>query len=458
MSTSATSASSGFTGQSTFASDLQNVITRAVGIATLPITQLQTEQSGLVSQQTELQTLGTDFQAVQTSIDSLNSSIGSSSFTATSDNTSATATLGTGALPGNYTVAVGAIGSQTSTISAATTPAVTDPTSGNISPNSTFDLNVNGTDFSLIPATTSLDSLVAAINSSGANVQATVVNVGGSATPDYRLSIQSTHYAPDVITLNPGSTVDTATNLLSAPVTGSYVTYQVNGQPATPINSTSRSLTVSPGVTVDVAAIGTANVNVAQGTASLSTALGKFVTAYNAAATEVLKNRGQNGGALAGQSIVGGLGSSLTSLLSYSSSSGSVKSLADLGVTFDSTGQVAFDPTVLSSAASTSLSDVLTFLGSESTGGFLQTATAAIFSTTDSVAGTISEATTAIGNSVTSLTTKIAAKQDQVTRLQTSLNAQMAAADSAISDLQSQNTEITNLFLAMTQASKNITG
>ena len=458
MSTSATSASTGFTGQSTFATDLQNVITRAVGIASLPITQLQNEQSTLVSQQTELQTLGTDFQAVQSSIDSINTSLGASSYTATSDNASATATLGSGALPGTYSIAVATIGSQTSTISAAATPVVTDPTTGNISTSSTFDLNINGKDYALTPATTSLDSLVKSINSSGANVQATVVNVGGSAAPDYRLSIQSTHYAPDVITLNPGSTVNTATNLLSAPVLGSYVTYQVNGQPATPIKSTSRSLAVSPGVTVDVTATGTANVTVAQGTASLSTALGKFVTAYNAAATEVLKNRGQDGGALAGQSIVGQLGSSLTSLLSYSSPTGTVRSLADLGVTFDSTGQVAFDPTVLSSAASTSLSDVLTFLGSESAGGFLQTASATMFSNTDTVAGSITEATKAIGNSVTSLTAKISSKQDQVTRLQTSLNAQMAAADAAISSLESQNTEVTNLFLAMTQASKNITG
>jgi flagellar capping protein FliD len=129
-----------------------------------------------------------------------------------------------------------------------------------------------------------------------------------------------------------------------------------------------------------------------------------------------------------------------------------------LGLTFDTTGKLAFDPTVLSSAAATSLPDVLSFIGSESTGGFLQTADEALLSITDPTVGTISQATQSIGTSVTSLTTRIAAKQDQVTRLQSSLNAQMAAADTAISALQSQATEITNLFAAETQASKNITG
>jgi flagellar hook-associated protein 2 len=460
MSTSSTTAAaSGFSGQSSFAADLQTVITRAVGIASLPITQLQNMQSALTGQQSELQTLGSDFEAVQTSLDSINSSTGTSSYTATSDNTSATPTLSSGALTGSYAVVVSSVGSQTNTISAATTPAVTDPASGNISSSATFDLNISGKDYALTPASTSLDSLVASINSSGANVQATVVNVGGTAAPDYRLSIQSTRYAADVISLNPGNTYNAAANLLSnVGAIGSPVTYTVNGQPATPITSTSRILSISTGLTVAVTAVGTANLTVAQGTASLSSALTSFVTAYNTAADEVLKNRGQDGGALAGQSIVGQLGSSLQSLAGYTSSAGSVKTMADLGLTFDTTGKLAFDPTVLSSAAATSLPDVLSFIGSESTGGFLQTADEALLSITDPTVGTISQATQSIGTSVTSLTTRIAAKQDQVTRLQSSLNAQMAAADTAISALQSQATEITNLFAAETQASKNITG
>jgi flagellar hook-associated protein 2 len=195
---------------------------------------------------------------------------------------------------------------------------------------------------------------------------------------------------------------------------------------------------------------------VAAGTSSLSTALTSFATAYNAAVDELTKNRGQNGGALAGQSIVSELSSALQSLGGYvTSTSGTVNSLSDLGLTFDDNGHLNFDASTLSAA---SLTDVNTFLGSETTGGFLETAYNTLTALTDSTTGSISLASQAIGSSVTSLTSQISTKQDQVTQLQASLTQQMAQADATISALESQVTEITNLFLAETQASKNLNG
>jgi flagellar hook-associated protein 2 len=451
-STSSTSALSGFNGQSQFASDLQNVITRAVDIAQLPITQLQNEESTLTNQQSELQTLGNDFEAVQSAIDSINSATGTGSYTATVSNTSAaTATIGSNALPGTYAIDVTSLGTQTNTISNSSLPAVTDPTTGNISTSSAYTLTVDGKTYSLTPSGSSLNSLVTAINASGANVQATVVNVGGSTSPNYELSVQSTNYAPDTIQLNDGSQ-----NLLTTLSTGSYVTYTVNGQPTTPINSSTRNLSISTGLTVDALQTGSFNVTVAAGTSSLSTALTSFATAYNAAVDELTKNRGQNGGALAGQSIVSELSSALQSLGGYvTSTSGTVNSLSDLGLTFDDNGHLNFDASTLSAA---SLTDVNTFLGSETTGGFLETAYNTLTALTDSTTGSISLASQAIGSSVTSLTSQISTKQDQVTQLQNSLTQQMAEADATISALESQVTEITNLFLAETQASKNLNG
>jgi len=67
MATSASSASSSsagtyFTGNSTFSADLNNQISHAVAVATLPITQLQNEQTTLTGQQSELQTMAAIFQ------------------------------------------------------------------------------------------------------------------------------------------------------------------------------------------------------------------------------------------------------------------------------------------------------------------------------------------------------------------------------------------------------------
>jgi len=452
---SSSSAIPGFNGTSTFATDLQAVITRSVGIASLPITQLQNQQGVFTNQQSELQTLGNDFQNLQSALAAVDTAASSGSLAPTVDNTSiASATVGSGALAGTYSVNISSLGSLTNTISNSTLPSVSDPSSGSISTSSSFTLNVDGKNYSLSPSAKTLNALVSAINGSGANVQATIVNVGGSTSPNYELSIQGAQYAPTAIQLNDG-TQDLLTNLS----TGSYVKYQVNGQPSTPATSTSRSLAISTGLTVNALATGTANVSVAQNAGGIENALSSLAASYNTAADELTKNRGQNGGALAGDSTIQGLNSVLHQLATYTNSSGSVNALTDVGVTFDQNGHLQFDSSKFSSAASSSITGVMSFLGSASGNtGFLGAANQALTSTTDSTSGLITMAINSIGKSITNLTTEITADQQRVTQLQASLTAQMAAADSAIASLQSQQTQITNLFLAETQASKNITG
>jgi len=444
-SSSSGTSSTGFTGNSSFSGDLQNVITRAVQIATLPMTQLQNEQSTLTGQQTELQTLGNDFQSLQTAFGAVDSAA-SSSLAATVDNNSvASASVSSGVLAGTYAVDILGLGAQTNTISNSTLPSVSDPSSGNISTSSSFTLTVNGTNYSLTPASKNLDSLVSAINSSGANVQATVVNVGGSASPNYELSIQGTQYAPTTIQLNDGTQ-----NLMNQLSLGSYVSYQVNGQPSTPATSTTRSLEISTGLTVTALATGTANVTVAQNASGVENALSSLVTSYNSALTELNNNRGQNGGALSGNSIVQDLTTVLQNLTQYTStSSGTIQNMTDIGLSFNSSGQLEFDSSTFEAAASSSLDNVMSFLGSESANtGFLGAASTALTSVTDSTTGLISQESSSLASSISSLATKISSDQTYISNLQSTITAQMAAADASISALQQQVTQITSLFTA----------
>jgi len=427
-----------FLGNSAFSADLQQVITRAVSIASLPITQLQNQLGTLTSQQTELQTLGSKFQSLQNALDSLDSASSMDSFSASIDNPSvASVSVASGAQAGNYSVDILSVGSQTNTISPNTLLAVADPASGNISASSAFTLTVDGQTFSISDADNSLNGLAKAINASGSGVQATIVNVGGS-TPDYRLSLQGTHYAPTSIQLNDGSQ-----DLLNTLATGSYVSYKVNGADTT-ATSDSRTFSISAGLTVHALATGTANIAVAQNVAGIQSAIGSFVSTFNAAVDEVQKNRGQNGGALAGQNIVSQLSGALRNLAGYTPVSGSpdIQSIDDLGLSFDQNGHLQFDSSVYSAAAGSSLSNVLNFLGSETGGGFLQAA----------------HNITTTGASVANLMKKISSKQDSVTLMQTNLIQQMSRADAAISAMEQQVTQITNLFAAMAQASKSITG
>ncbi len=441
-----------FTGSSAFTAQLQQVISTAVARASAPLTQLGNEQSTLQGQQSELATLAGDFSSLQSALTSLDTVAQSNGLAAqVSDTSVATASVTSTALPGTYSVDVTNLGSQANTISADSLPKVTDPSTGNIDSSSSYTLSVEGQTYIITPTGPSLDALVQGINSSGANVQATVVNVGSSQSPDYRLSVQSVDYAPADIQLSDGTN-----NLLSTVTPGSYVQYQVNGEPATPVNATSREATISPGLTVSFDGTGSTNVTVAASTSAVANALGNFVSLYNTAVGDLQKNRGQNGGALAGQSIVYELQNELSSIAQYTTGgSGTVTSLADIGVSFDTSGNLEFDASALSAANPQS---VLNFFGNTSNGGFLQAANNVLNSVTDPTTGILPQDTQSITNQLSQIGTQITDEQSSITKLQTTLTKQMSSADAAISSLEQQVTEITDLFTTMQDNSRSGSG
>jgi flagellar hook-associated protein 2 len=452
-STSSIGSSTYFSGSSPYAAQLQQTISRAVTIASLPMEQLQAQQTTLASQQNELGTLTNAFSSVRTAIANLTNATGIGAISATVEDSSiATASISAGALAGTYTINVVNTGSQTNAVSANGFTTVHDPSSQNISSSSTYTLSVNGKDYTISDSGGTLNGLAQAINSSSANVQATVVNVGSSSTPDYRLSIQSLNYAPDTLQLTDGTT-----DLLTTLATGSNVTYQVNGQPDTPISSSSRNVTISTGLSVQLNKVGTTQVTVAQSADGIGSALSQFANAYNSVVAELAQNRGQAGGALSGQSIIYQLQDGLRSLTGFSSSGGSVSSLADLGLSFDPSGNLTFDSSAFSATASKSGADLLKFIGDSTSGGFLQAANDFVTSITDPTTGLLPQASQTVASQISTLSTKINDDQSQVSQLQATLTAQMASADAAISSLQTQLTEVTTLF-ATIQANNKASG
>ena len=443
---SAASSSTYFTGSSTFAAQLQVSITRAVSIASIPLQQLQSQQNTLNGQQSELQTITSSFASIQAALDSLQSSTGVGAFSASVDDPSvANASISAGALAGSYSLDVSSIGSQTNTISGDSLTKVSDPTQSNIDSGSSFTLAVNGTNYTITDSAGTLSGLAQAINNSSAAVQATVVNVGSSSSPDYRLSIQSLNYAPDTVQLTDSNN----TSLLNTISTGTNVTYQVNGQPSTPISSTTRSATLSTGLSVQFLKAGNTQVTVAQSASGIESALSSIANAYNSITSELNKNRGQNGGALSGDSIIYQLQNTLTNLASFAGGSGAVQSLSDLGLSFDQSGNLDFNSSTFEQAASAHPNDVINFIGTATSGGFLQSANSLINSVTDTTNGLLSQASSTISTQLTSVGSKISDEQSQISSLQSSLTTQMATADAAISSLQDQLTEVTDLFAQM---------
>jgi len=433
----------GSVGLSNYSQDLQNEVNRQVSLAALPMQELQNEVNQLTSQATELSTLSGDFQTLQSSVAGIDTASQGLLAASVSNANVLSASVSAGALPGAFTVTVSQAGALSSAVS---TGSVSDPTSQGLDSASSYSLTANGVTTTITPTANTLDALVSAINASpSAGVQATIVNVGSSSAPAYELSLQSTSFDNQPITLT--DTGD-STNLLTPLTTGAEVQYSVNGSAT--ISSTSGSVSISPGVTVNLLGAGTSTVTVAPSGASLSNALSSFVSAFNAAVDEIGKNIGQSGGALAGNNIVYTLQQALNSVGTFSSSTGNgFTSLSDLGLTFDTKGHLNFDPTVLAGASGTQLSNFASFLGSASSGGFLQFATNTLTSIEDPSLGALTNEITQTNNTITSDNQLISQQQAQITQLQTSLQAQMSKADSAIAALESQQTFFTSLFTAM---------
>ncbi len=648
--TSATSSSTGssFTGSSAYSSDFQNVINRAIAIASLPISVLTNHQTALTSQQTEMQTMDTKFSALQTAIQGISSAMSGSSFqTTVSAPNIISATTSDGAAEGVYSILVSNIGSYATSLSSQSwnaTAGASNPTSytlqigdqsyalntadnsaatvaaainaqfgdrvqattvnvGSTSapdfrlslksatlgpapldlrqtpPGSTsanlqtqnssgyavsqttvawdasgspqpYTLAVGANNYTFTPADNSAASVVAAINTNyGDQVQATVVDLGTASAHDYRISLQSvtagpmnlglTSFSggslqtqqtaatsrstatwnaaadasgnPKVYTLSIGSsqvsftafdnsaaTVAAAINsnfggqvqatvvnlgsgaspdyrislqdksgaglvmtlqkagisLQSQQTAGSLAQYQVDGS-GTTVTSNSRDIAVSSGVTLRLLAASAAPVDITvfRSTSALSSALSTFADAYNAAATELGKQRGQSGGALQGQSVVFSLQQALSSLSTFAGSGGQVSGLGDLGLTLGTNGQFTYNQFTLISADISNSAGVTSFLGSAANGGFLKLATAALSGIEDATTGLLKTSETDLQTQLTNVGNSIAAKQAKISQLQVNLQNQMAVSDAMISSLEQQYNYLNSMFAAQQTAS-----
>jgi flagellar hook-associated protein 2 len=441
-----------FTGVSNYASSLQQVLTRAVGIASLPLDEDQATLTGLNTTQSDLQGLDTVFTTLQQSISSLQSTVSSGLLTTSlSDSSTVSAALGTTATAGTYTISVGSLGAYSTALSDAGSPAVTDPTAQGISPSGTFTLTVGNVATTITPASTDLQDLASAINSqSGGQVQATLVNVGSNSSPDYRLSLEAGSLGTASIDLTDSSGND----LISTSTAGSLASYNIDGL-TTAISSNSRTITLAPGLTLNLigqSATGVSTtVKVGDDPAGLASAFSSFAGSYNAAVDALGQYHGQGGGALEGDSVVQTLTTALDQLGNYTDGSPAT-ALANFGITLDETGQLSVDSAAFTTAANANFPDLLTTLGDAQGGGFLGTATSLLTGIEDPTAGTLKTEEASVASEITNAQTNVANEQASVNQLQTNLTQQISQADSAIAELESQVSYVTGLFAQYTGA------
>jgi flagellar hook-associated protein 2 len=429
-----------FSGSSTFSSAFQGVLTNAVDQASEPLEEMQSDVTTLTGQQSALTSLESTFQSLSTALQSIGSASTGSPSASVSDSSVVSATTTSSALAGTYSIEVDSLGANSTAVSQAGSPPVTDPTTQNISSSPTFTLTVDGTSTTITPTDNTLEGLASAINSSSANVQATIVNLGSGSSPDYRLVLTGDDLGTDTMTLSDGTT-----NLLGAVTGGEPAEYSVNG--STEVQSNSTQVTLSPGLTVNLLSTSAEPVTITVSTSysALQNALSSFATAYNSAVSAVNAQIGQNAGPLSGDDVVDTLRDALQSLTQYSSGSGAVSSLNDLGLSVDDSGNMSFDASTFSAL---NPADIAQFLGTATSGGFMEAATSTLSSITDESTGNIETDYAALQTQITEQNLNISNEQTRITDMETNLQNELSQADAAIATLQSQKTYYADLFQA----------
>jgi flagellar hook-associated protein 2 len=444
-----TSNSSIFSGTSRYAQDFTQIIDRAVGIASLPLSQLNNQKNALNLKSAAFNALATQFSGLRTAVENLGVSLSRESLQTTiSEPTVVNANVQAGALPGTYQIEVLSPGSQSQSLSKDSLTTVTDPYTQSLSASTAFTLTVDGITTEITPESNDLASLAKAINASGAGVSASIVNIGGNDAPDYRLTLKSEKLGPVAISLSDGSQ-----EILDSLTSGTLASYKINGLPSTAISSTSRTVTIGLGLTVDLLKAGTTEVEVAQNADSVAESLAAFVTAYNATVAALDSHRGTNAGALRGEPALATLSDELRQLRLYAgTNAGGLNKLQDVGITIDKNGIMSFDESTFDEAAAGGLQRVMSFLESSSTEGFLKSATAMLDKLQDSATGVLPSAISGIAQQLVRQDQLIAENQDRIDLMRDTLMTRMAAADALIASLEQQVTIFTGLFEAQSNA------
>jgi flagellar hook-associated protein 2 len=449
MSTSATSSylvqPLTFTGQSTYSADFQQIIDKAVQTQSIPLAQMTDTRNSDQTALTTLQYLVTDVQQLQSAITALATSVTSSALTPTISNTSAVSVaLGNNAIAGNYQLEVDSLGSATQTISTGSPQVITDPTSQDLSTASSYTLTVDGTATTITPTSNTLNGLVSAINdNSTLGVTASVVNVGSSSSPDYRLSLQANQLGNVSISLSDG-----ANDLMQTLSTGTPALYKVDGLDQQ-ISSNSDTVQLAPGVTATL--LGTtpagspASISVGASTSSAQQALQQFVTAYNNVVSAFATQHGQTDGALAGSSILLVAQQAIESINGYRTQSGSLGYLSAVGLDLNNQGQLSFNQSEFQSSVGSNFTALHNFVG-DAQSGFVQTASNALANLIDPSYGGLVVQESTLNKDLATLSTKITDQTNQINLFQQNLAKQLSASDALITVLQSQNTFFQGLF------------
>src|SRR5579885_1095788 len=276
-------------------------------------------------------------------------------------------------------------------------------------------------------------------------VRATVINTSSDpAHPRYDLTLTADQTGAQTLTLNDSAGSDLLPN---GGMLGADAVFSINGGPA--IINTSNTITgLVPGLNLTITGPSGATpvtLSVQADRSAVERALQDFAAKYNAVVDQLSSQIGKNAGPLGGSSIVRQIGDALHAITGFSSTAGSIQSMAALGLLLDRQGHLSLDLPTFNSLTDQQFEDAIHFLG-DTTAGFAGNAYTLLNQLTDPVSGAIQNTQNFLNESDQRLSLQIASQQDYVNRVQSTLTEQISQADTLLAQLESQQTLLTTLF------------
>lgn len=314
----------------------------------------------------------------------------------------------------------------------------------------------------VIPSDTySAQDFVNAFNTATTKASASLVNVGTASSTQYKIVITSNNEGLDkgqVITTVGTALTDLTYSQSQATDAEIKITGIASGASSI-LRSTNSIADVIPGLTLNLASIGTATVKVSEDAATTTSKVQTFIDSYNDIVQFIAENdtitRDESDkdvknifGPLASSRTDDGALSALRSLVASTFASGgsTVRIFSDLGITTQRDGTLALDSTKLQTAISGEPSSVSSILQSfadtsSGTGGTIDVYTR--------FNGLIDISTNSNKTLITDLNNQITEVERQITRTEDEMRARFARLESTIGRLQQQQSSLNSALAGL---------
>ncbi|MFN8601845.1 MAG: flagellar filament capping protein FliD [Candidatus Binatia bacterium] len=416
---------------------------------------LSIDQLDQQAKQSALATFGTKLADLMAAIDKLRDPANALARTATSsDSTVIGATAGSGALVGSTDITVSKLARNAIAVSAnglTSSTATVASGSGSFS----FKIGTGDTQTVAVDATTTLEGLASQINALGAGANATVVNLGTDASPNYRLRLASrdTGLSNDISIVtddtNLGVAVTQAAQNAEFTVSGFATTFS---RESNVVNDVVSGVTltlnkeggpVKIGVTTDAAAV-TDNV---KAVVTAYNALASFVDAQSEVSQDTTNSDGDvTTGPLAFdttvRTIMDGLRSAISSKVD--GLTGDYSLLAETGLSSTKDGTLSLDASKLADALAADEEGVSQLFGGlGSTSGAFDRVYQYLSDATGT-GGLLEARNKSITDNLATLTDQIAAGERSVSAFEANLRSQFSSLEVLVNNLKSQGSLLTS--------------